>query len=299
MRLFYLFLFIIVSPNSHGQDYLDLLNLQYQNTPKTDFKNDTSSTQIQEYSANITLPFKLNNKYALITGFAYDNINLSYNSQGNKLDFSGYTVQAGANIKHNTKWFGSYVIMPKWASNFRGSHSKNFQLGGAAILKKKQNEHLKYVLGLYYNSELFGPFTTPLIGLYYKEGKYEADIILPAYMDLNYVIAKNTTLGFHFRSLAKSYNLEPGTINSNDNYIVQASNETSLYFGKEFLKSFLIKAYIGHTIGRSYRVYDTKEKISLGLSAFRFGDHRMELSNDFKNGLFFRLGMAYRFYIKE
>lgn len=299
MRYLIISFLLFCSSIGNSQDYIDLFNAEYQNTPLNDFKEDSSGTGVQGVSINALAPIKINSKFAILADFTYDHTRLKYDPIGTEINAIGFSFKAGANINHNDKWSGTYVVIPKWASNENKMESKNFQLGAATILKYKKSENLKYIFGAYYNKEFFGPFTTPLFGFYYKKNRLEAHVMLPAVTDINYEIAKNTSLGFHFRSIAKSYNFSSSSADLEENYIVQMSNELSLYLGKKICNSILIKAYLGHSIGRSYRVYSQGDKMDLGLSAFRIGDDRLQLNKDFKNGLYFRFGLTYRYSLKE
>jgi hypothetical protein len=55
----------------------------------------------------------------------------------------------------------------------------------------------------------------------------------------------------------------------------------------------------GVSLGRSFREYQTGDKIDFGLSLFRFGDDRVPLNRDFEDGAFGRVEVAYRYYLSK
>ena len=81
--------------------------------------------------------------------------------------------------------------------------------------------------------------------------------------------------------------------------MVKKNNELFGYLQYNLTKSVLLQAKVGHSIGRSFRVYPDDEKVDVGVSAFRFGDNREQLNPDFKDGLVFNFRMIYRFDLSE
>ena len=205
------------------------------------------------------------------------------------------------NINHSEKWTGTYLFMPKLSSDLKKIGRDDFQFGGLVLIDYKKREKFKYRFGLYYNSELFGPYFVPLFGLYYMSDndKFEINATLPVWVDFNYRFATWFRLGTNFSGLTRTFNINEPQFAENGEYLVKQSNEIFLYGQFEFLKSFIIQAKIGYSVGRRYSIYDETDKVGFGLLLFRFDDDRDQLNSEFADGLIFRVRLIYRFSLSD
>ena len=202
------------------------------------------------------------------------------------------------NIEHNDKWTGTYLFLPKLSSDLKKISRNDFQFGGLVLIDYKKSAKLKYRFGLYYNSELFGPYFVPLIGLYYKSSndKLEINATLPVWADVNYRFAPWFRVGSNFSGLTRTYNINEPQFSENGEYLVKQSNELFLYGQFELFKSIIIQTKIGYSLGRRYGIYDTKDKVGFGVLLFRIDDDRDQLNSDFSDGMIFRVRLIYRFF---
>ncbi len=294
--------FLFTSLLSHGQDYVDLLRFRYDNTPLNQFDSSTASTRVEEFVLDATLPIVLKSGNAIITGFDLQSTSTKVNPTIPSLT-SVYTIliKLGMNFNFNDKWSGSFLFLPKLSSDLKEISSRDFQYGAYVLMKYAKSENLKYQFGMYYNSELFGPFFVPLIGLYYlsPSEKLEISATLPVWADINYRFNNWLRAGFSFSAFVRSYNINEPQFTENGEYLVKSSNEPMLYLQFEPTKSIILQGKIGYSIGRQYRIYDESDKITFGLSAFRFGDDREQLNSDFGDGLLFEARILYRFHINK
>ena len=279
-----------------AQDYIDLARFHYSNTPQNNFDSIEGNTNIEDFGLDVTLPIQLNENNAFLTGFNIDQTTTKLSPLDNYTTFSTLNLKIGFNKKYASKWSGTYMFLPKISSDFKNLGSKDFQFGGLVLMKYQKKENLKYNVGLYYNGELFGPFVVPLFGLYYKSenGKFEANLTLPIWADVNYKLNKFTKVGANFAAFVRSYHLS-----ENAAYVVKKSNDVFGYLQFNLTKSMLLQTKTGYTIGRSYKVYNDNEKADFGFSAFRFGDERTVLNPTFKDGLVFKMRLIYRFHIDK
>lgn len=275
-----------------AQDYVDLLKTHYAITPQNNFDSIGGSTDIKELKLDLTLPILLKNKNALITGLAIDQTTLKLNPNANSSNLTSISLKIGMQIKHSEKVSGTYLFLPKIGSDFKNINSRDYQFGGLALLKFKKSATFKYNAGVYYNKELFGPFVVPLLGFYYKSNnqKFEANLTLPIWADINYKLNKWMNVGMNFEAYARSYNL-----GLNNAYVVKKSNELFGYFQFKIKNSFIIQNKVGYSIGRAYNVYEYNDKNDLTVSAFKFGDDRKLLNTTFQNGMIFKVRLIYRF----
>lgn len=303
MRIIIGFFFIISSLVGFAQDYVDVVKTEYTSTPKNQFDGSTDSTQLEKMSVDLTAPIQLKNGNAILTGFAYGRVNTSFYAGRDNDPVSSYLLKVGMNIKHSDKWSGTYLILPKLASDFEGEVTKeDFQIGALALAKKKKSENMIYKFGAYINADKFGPFLVPLFGFYYQKDKLEMDVIVPSYAKINYNVSPKITAGVNWRATVRSYNLNKSRLNTTVTiqqplYMHHLSNEIAAHIGYEPIKGVIVRGMAGISLGRSFRVYENDDKIDFGLSLFRFGDDRVPLNTDFENGMFYRAELAYRFYL--
>lgn len=282
-----------------AQNYVDLVKINYAATPFNSYDSLSGiKTQLQEFSADITLPIVLDSTKTVLTGILFEQISL-VNEPSSQSTFYTINPKIGLNINHSDKVSGTYVFLPKIASDLtNGLNQKHFQFGGIALYSIKKSTNFKYRFGVYYNHELFGPFVVPLIGFYYqsKNKKLEANFTLPVSADLNYEIAKNFKTGLNFNAIVKSFYAS----DFNNNYITKTTNELFAYLQINFPSyRVLIEPQVGYSVGRSYRIYDTSDKLDFKLSAFKFGADQKPLNYDFKDGLIFKIRLAYRFMLEN
>lgn len=296
---FLLFLFFTISITIPAQEYVDLLKFKYANTPLNQFDSTLSDTRIQEILLDLTYPILLKGGNAVVTGLTYGNIRTKVNPAQPDLT-SVYTImlKVGMNFKHGERWTGTYMFLPKLSSDLKKVGAKDFQYGALVTYKfAPKSEHFKYQFGVYYNSELFGPFIVPLLGLYYMShnNKLEINATLPVWFDINYRFYKWFRAGFSFSAFVRSYNLNDPQFSENGEYLVKSSNEPMLYLQFEPIPSLIIQTKVGYSIGRQYRIYDIEDRVTWGFSAFRMGDEREQLNSDFADGMLLEARLLYRF----
>ena len=297
MKSIYLSLFFsLFSLITFGQDYVDLARFHYSNTPQNNFDSIGGNTNVEDFGLDVTLPIQLNDSNAILTGFNLDQVTTQLHPLDNYRTVSTVNLKFGFNRKHSSKWSGTYMLLPKISSDFKSLGNKDFQFGALALMKYHKKENLKYNVGLYYNGELFGPFVVPLLGLYYKSenGKFEANLTLPIWADVNYKLNNFMKVGANFAAFVRSYHLSKEKA-----YVVKKSNDIFGYLQFNLTKSVLLQTKAGYTIGRSYKVYNDGDQADFGFSAFRFGDERTVLNPTFKDGLVFKIRLIYRFHIEK
>ncbi|MDF1673388.1 MAG: DUF6268 family outer membrane beta-barrel protein [Vicingaceae bacterium] len=297
MKIFQLIILLIfISSSSSAQDYVDLIKNHYAISPANSFDSIGGKTDVVEFGTDITLPIVLKNENVFITGIAAEQINLKLDPLTKSYNLSSIALKLGYQANHSNKVSGTYMLLPKLASDFKRIGGKDFQLGGLALYKIKKSELFKYHAGLYYNKELFGPFVVPLLGFYYKSDnkKFEANFTLPIWADVNYSLTNWMNIGTNFSAIVRSYHLS-----QYNTYIAKKTNEIFGYLQFNIKKSFILQTKVGYSIGRSYKAYADDDKTDFGFSAFRFGDNRTVLNPTFNDGIIFRVRLLYRFHIKE
>jgi len=299
MRFLIAFIFLSNIQFLKAQNYVDLLKINYSATPFNSYDSLSGlKTQVQEFSTDITLPIVIDSSKSIITGILFEQISL-VNQPENQSSFYTISPKIGMNVNHSEKISGTYVFLPKISSDLtNGLSQKHFQFGGLALINLKKSPQFKYRFGVYYNQELFGPFLVPLIGFYYESNnkKFEANFTLPVSADMNYQILKNVKAGLNFSAVVKSFYIPE----FNNNYMTKTTNDLFAYFQLNSPSyRVLLEPQVGYSIGRSYRIYDTSDKLDLKVSAFKFGPDQHPLNYDFKDGLIFKIRLVYRFMLEN
>lgn len=298
-KILFIILFLLFSNLILAQNYIDLAKINYSITPQNKFDSSNVSTDIQELNADLTVPLVINDKFVFLTGLAYETLSTSLNPNRNKESVSGITLKLGTNIKHNEKWGGTYMLLPKISSDLKNVASQDFQLGGVVLMKYTKTKNINYKIGVYANNELFGPFIVPIFGFYYlsPSEKFEAKVLIPLSADLNYSFTKSSRFGINFKGQIRSYNLNSAFGTESDRYLAKATNDVYSYIQYEMKSGINFQLGFGRSLGRSLRVYD--EKVSLAFPLASIGDNRNQLNTDFADGWLFKVGIFYRLKIKD
>ncbi len=279
-----------------AQDYFDIASFSYTTALNRSFEDTAEDNAIQEWNLNLDVPLVLSPKNALITGISAGSINVGlYPSSMPSTNLYAISLRLGINTTYSGKWAGTYLIIPKVASDFTSGFSRGKQIGAIGLLTNTKTNKLKYTYGLFANSEEFGLLVVPIFGVYYKSENdlFEANVLLPVRVDLNYEMSETTSAGLRFDGLGTSYDIQnPGF---NDHYVTRASNELYVYGQLKLTSSLLLRAKLGYAFFRNFKVYDSDETIDLSLVGIVFGDNRTILNRDIGDGFQFKTELVYRF----
>lgn len=294
-----LFFLLIIYKSASAQNYIDFVKFDYAATPASHFKNSTASTNLQEINGELTVPVPLNEQSTFLTGLAYEYNSASFDPGRKMESVTGVTLKLGTTIKHHSNWSGTYILLPKVSSDLKKLTHQDFQLGGIALMQYTQSAHLNYKFGVYGNTDSFGPFVVPLFGFYYLNSneKLEAKLLLPLSADINYTVAKGARLGFNFKGQVRSYNLNSPIGIEQSRYLVKSSNDLYAYFQYDIANGLNLQVAVGHSLARSYRIYD--ETVNFGLPLLYFGDKRTQLNTDFSDSWSFKFGLFYRLKLEQ
>ena len=250
---------------------------------------------------DFTIPIKLNEKTSLISGLIYENIQTKLFEDGNVKTFGSTTLKVGANKLINDRWSATAVLLPKIASDYKSISGKDIQFGAIGIMKYKKSDNKNFKFGLYYNSELFGPFFVPMIGMYYlsPNKKFETNIMLPLQADVNYKLIPFINVGLNFNGQIRSYHLTDVTPSFKSTYIARSTNELYAYLKFNATNNISITIKVGQSIGRTYNVFDEGDKVTFGLPATFIGGKRQQLNTNFSNGMIFQGTLLYRFNLEK
>lgn len=281
-----------------SQDYVDLFKIGYGETFNNDFEGTESSTQVKSFDVGFTFPIVVNENQAIITGADFNSNNVQLFPNSEYVNLYNTNLKLGLASTWSEKWSTTILLLPKVASDYKNISSEDFYMGGFALLKLKKKENLIFRFGLYATSEAYGLFTTPLIGMYYlsPNKKFEIDATLPIVADINYKFG-TFSAGMDYNAIGRTFRVQYNDVPPL--YADLSSLEFAGYLQYNALKnSVLLRAKLGYSTN-NYEVYDTDDKIDLGLSAFTFGDDRTQLNPDITGGVFFKVEAIYRFHLGD
>jgi hypothetical protein len=282
---------------SFGQDYLDLGKFKYATTPNANFEEVPGSTRIKEWAMELNLPVVLGEKSTLLTGFFGNGTQLVLDPQlpeATALFVLGLNL--GLHQRYGEVWNATYMIVPKIATDFHQGFKSGAQLGMLAMVAKTRSPRLKHTLGLFVNSEAYGPLIVPLLGLYYRgqDDRFEANLLLPIRVDLNYQLSKTSWIGINFDGIGTSYLIKNEIYN--DSYVNKSSNELYSYLRYRITPSLLLDFKLGYAFFRSYRVFDKRDKVDFSVASIYIGNDRNQLNANFNDSAIFNIDLHYRLY---
>jgi hypothetical protein len=280
---------------AHPQSYVDLLTINYTQSNAASYVNSPEKSALSNFELALTIPIIINDKYVFITGVDFNKnaIQLSPTYSNNSLFLT--RLKVGLGIKYSEKWSGTFLLLPKVASDYINVTTNDLYLGGAVVFKYKKKENLNYKLGMYASNEAYGLFVSPLLGMYYKSpnSKFEMNITLPTDLDLNYSATQKTKIGIDYSAVGKSYRIT--TENTRNSYAENNSLQFSTYIQNNSLfKNILFRIKAGFSTN-AYEVYPINQKNDFRVSAFKFGDHRTKINTILSGSPFIMFESIYRF----
>ena len=237
------------------------------------------------------IAIQLKNKNVFIFGLSINS--LLFDNQpkiSNNEKYYTTSLQIGYTQNWNEKFSTMLVVVPKISSDFKDISKEDYQIGGLLLFTIKSRENLKYKFGVYYNSEYFGPFIVPLLGIDWQPNdKVQLFGNLPINLTFAVKLNNKLTTGLYFQAPAGSYRLGEENLNA---YLQKTTQELSLFFDSYLTKNIVMTIKGGYTFGRSYRLYSQNDKLNMKLSAFDFGKERNQLNEDFNDGFIFELKLT-------
>ena len=259
-----------------SQPYIDLLNIQYINSPDYGIKNEKKNAiDLKQFSIASTLPFQFKNKLdALIISPGFD----MWSTEINTIDKSNnplYSISLPVSFLktlNNPDWsILSMMIIRK--NGYKISMNDNWQIGGAFLVNFKANENLRYKLGVYANKEFFGLFVVPLLGVDWEISKKTNLFgVLPGNLTLEHRVAKKIYTGAFFRAITTSFRLDTG-------YLRIDENRLGAFIDFYLAKKIVFNVEAGHSLFRKIRT-GVKDKYSTNLNV--------------DDNTYLKIGLAYR-----
>lgn len=300
MRSILILCLIIFAFQAKGQEYADLLKLSYGVSGMNAFEEGGRSSRIYETGADLSVPLKIDANNVFLTGLIYERFTSKLFSESDYSTVSSFALKLGLNHQHKNNIKGTYVLLPKIASDFEGNNKDALQLGGVAILKKVVSKKKAWRYGAYFNSEFLGPFFVPILGMYYlsDNDRFEVNITAPVSADVNYSLNKWFNAGIAYRGQVRTFQVNGYNGTNMDGYLMRSTSEANAYLRFNATEGWLLHFMVGRSIGRYHRMFDKSDQVSFGMPLIYIGDERTQLNKDFSDGLLYTVSLFYRFHFK-
>ena len=281
-------IFTLLTPfKGAAQPYVDVLNLKYRSFPtETGVENSNMKMKGNMMEAGFMLPMELKNKNYVLVGGDYSQLNFC-STGANASTYSLYSTSLMLGYDQqlkNAAWRRTVLFIPKINGDYKGL-DKSFQAGAVVMYTFKKKDNLKYHFGMYYNSEFFGAYFLPLVGIDWKiNSKFNLFGDMPSNLSLEMKMNNSLKLGAGFVSTIGSYRIHD---QSGVSYIREGDktfghNQVKLYLSYSPAKSITLFGEVGETIFRKYSAYAS--------------DHTLISTGNITSadGVFITGGIAYR-----
>jgi hypothetical protein len=262
--------------NASAQPYFDVLNIHYLNSPEERIiSSKENPSAINYFSSQIGLPFKMKEDILVLNPF-YEHYRLMLQPDETTIETLRSVGLPVTFLKQWKKpaWKTAFVFIPRINSGLKDIQSKDFQYGGALLFSYKKKENLKYKFGLYYNSEFFGPFIIPLLGIDWNiNERINLFGVLPGNLALEYKFCASLYGGINFKSITNSYRFDGLS------YLKISDNYLKLFLDYYLVKKCVVTIEAGHSVLRKYETGNTPDSF---------------IANHFGDGLLLKAGLSYR-----
>jgi len=262
---------------SCAQPYFDIANIYYQQSPgKSLFHSDENHLKTQLISVNLRAAFKIRNDRIVINPFC-DYYRLQFPGNSTR---ELYGIGMGLTYFRqwkNEKWATAFSIIPRMSSEMKKVNENDYQVGGALLNIYKKNENLSCKFGAYYNSEFFGPYFMPLLGIDWKvSDRLTIFALLPSRVNLEYRLNKRFYTGIEMNFITSSYRYR------DDAFLRINDNHAKIFLDAYLTKNIVLNIHAGQTVFRKYK------------SGFRESGTTTYMDLDVNDGLLLRAGIIYR-----
>ncbi|MBS1600512.1 MAG: hypothetical protein JST75_19960 [Bacteroidetes bacterium] len=245
---------LVVVPISKtaAQPYVDIVSARLAKSPDIGFTPKAKrATTLDYFNVSTTFPFFLENKKdAIILSPFFER----WSSKVEGITIGGqfhYGVALPVSLLttiSNSNWTlltTGIIRMNDRDINF----DSRWRFGGAIIAANHlKDNNLTYKIGFYVNSEFFGLFIVPLVGIdWHINEKTNLFGVLPASLTLEHQLSSHFYTGATFRTFTNSYR------DSAQNYFRIDENQLGVYVDYYINKHIVLNIEAGHSILRKIR----------------------------------------------
>ncbi|MEX2483779.1 MAG: hypothetical protein WED10_04450, partial [Brumimicrobium sp.] len=90
-KIYLVLILLVFSGMATGQDYIDIFKSDYTISPSNSIDGTAAKTHLQEMNGDLTVPIKINERFAFLTGTTYENSSASFDSSRSRESVTGLT----------------------------------------------------------------------------------------------------------------------------------------------------------------------------------------------------------------
>ncbi len=247
--LFYFVAFATICGIASAQPYIDIASVYHQSSLADNSSNSKTPMNIEMTSAFLNIPLQVDSDYILINPI-YENYRLNVSSEIDPVKLTAaYIPLTWLHQWLNPKWSTAFVVIPRLSSDLAElAHSNNYQVGGVVLAYYQKKQTVKYNFGAYYNSDFFGPFFVPLVGIDWSINKrWNLFGSLPINMNIEYTVNKKLHAGVGVNFLTNSYRIH------NNGFLRVDDYNAKFILNYYIVKDQVISLEAGHSLFRQYR----------------------------------------------
>ncbi|HEX8517475.1 MAG TPA: hypothetical protein VF868_14860 [Bacteroidia bacterium] len=244
----------ILSVRGFSQPFADILSANYQTFSSV--YTDSAAGQknkTDDYFVNFFLPKVFKNGNTLLIRLNGETMNSTISpdsSYSHRL--SSVSLPLGFKfVSKSKKWETIVIAVPKLASDFLDkTDAHDFQMGGIFLEQFVKNEKFKVKLGLYYNTEAFGNFFMPLVGVDWRiNDRMNLYGIIPSNYRFEVNILKNKLYaGLCYKAATRSFSLSQ---KNNYDYVRYDEQQIKLFIDCFVYKKIMLFADFGYSVGKN------------------------------------------------
>ena len=250
--------FIFCSSMLIAQPYVDIVTARFAGSPDAGaWRQDNIPVKYFHYIAGVNVPIVFKKDSSKLVLSAYTERWQIEADDVPDLPHAFQTVLGAVTyIKPvSKKWSLAASVIPRWNGNASDVFKNSFQMGGSLLAVYKRSTDLTYRFGVYYNSEFFGPFIIPLVGIDWKiSNKDNLFGVLPQILTYEHKVSDRFYWGAVYRMFNNSYRI--GYLNNslNENYLRIVEMQLLLSADVYLTKKIVFNVEAGHSLFRRLRL---------------------------------------------
>lgn len=205
-------LIVVFGNGLKAQSYFNVVKVNSGISPSNHYKNHNGSLDIATYGVALQAPVTIDTNNLFLFGFLGNKTEFKYSdnldgSTRNRADVVGLQIGWQRTKKNGNKRL--IMLIPSLKSDFKDVDAQHYQMGGLVLFTKTINLKLKVNYGLYVNTDFFGPFFSPLLGIDYKmNSNWRIFGTLPSYLTLEKTVNDRWRTGLDARIGATTYRID-------------------------------------------------------------------------------------------
>jgi len=261
--------FCLMAAVATAQSYNEALRLEYLRSPV--FDADDAVQGINRWYANINFATPIKPDKTLFLA-SYEGRALSFDFAGERSLPTVYSNRLGLGAVHlwdDKKWRLLWLANAKINSDYEDiTFDQDWQFGGTALLTLTKSEDLAFTIGGYYNSEFFGPFFIPILGVSWQpKPRWFVYVLAPQQARVEYALKpRKLYVGFQANLFVSSYRLSEAFQND---YIEERFIDLNLFLDYYLTKNLVLFVQTGYPARLRYK-YFSADDVELLDDAFPF-----------------------------